>query len=116
MVIFQNNTSFLLYSLKKKGTETAPLGHHFGKRLSFAKRELFFSLIIMFRTCFTDGQTVPQGSRFGATYFFECCIRWPYLLTMIIPTFLISIDFDIELEHISGQDKNRKDLAPTNQA
>ncbi len=25
-----------------KGTETAPLGHHFGKRLPFAKRELFF--------------------------------------------------------------------------
>ncbi len=29
-------------STKKKGTETAPLGHHFGNRLSFAKRELFF--------------------------------------------------------------------------
>ncbi len=26
---------------QKKGTETAPLGHNFGKRLPFAKRELF---------------------------------------------------------------------------
>ena len=32
----------VMYTQKKKGTETAPLGSRFGKRLPFAKREPFF--------------------------------------------------------------------------
>ncbi len=40
-VIFDIYLSFA-YTQKNKGTETAPLEHHFGKRLPFAKRELFF--------------------------------------------------------------------------
>ncbi len=56
--------------VKKKGTEMALSGHHFGKRLPFAKREHQNGAPKgpVLRTV----KTVSLGSRFGATYFFEC--------------------------------------------
>ncbi len=47
-------------SAHKKGYQNGPLGAPFWKMAP----------------CFTDGQTVPQGSRFGATYFFECNVAF----------------------------------------
>ena len=65
-----------IHALKRKGTETAPL---FWKTAPFCKNGAVFSLIIMFSGTKMGPQKAlfygrPNGSRFGATYFFFECV------------------------------------------
>ena len=75
-------------AIEKRGSKTAPLGSQTGAVLKNGATLEGGAVLAPYnkvapkrgpkRPCFTDDQMAPQGSRFGATYFFECNIA-PFL-------------------------------------
>ena len=57
---------------QKKGTETVPLGHHFGKRLPFPLIIIFRKEMVPLEKREPFSKTAPQGSRFSKKGWKQC--------------------------------------------